>query len=200
MKNINLVIFDFDGTISSGDTNVGFGRYCFAHTLRPWLFLPLMGVAYIIKKIVPGCICWRQMMRMFLTKKMVKKYANDFIKMHRQNRFGWVAERIEFERSQKNTKVILISASADFMILKLVRDLDFDAVIHSKMDKKYPWKFKFFCYCKNKVVALNEWLSKNNYNANIVRSYSDNISDVPIQSTAHEQVWIDPKTGIRVNK
>lgn len=197
MKKINLVVFDFDGTISSGDTNVGFGRYCFAHSVRPWLFLPIMGVAFIIKKIAPKCICWRQMMRMFLTNNMIKKYANDFIKIHKKNRFGWVNECIAFEKSKPNTRVILISASSNFMIPKLVDNLGFDAVIHSEMDKKYPWKFKFFCYGPNKVIALNEWLKKNNYSANFVRSYSDNISDVPIMELANEQVWIDPKTGIR---
>lgn len=200
MQKINLVVFDFDGTISSGDTNLGFGRYCFTHSVRPWFFLPVMGIAFIIKKLVPHCILWRHMMRCFVTKKMVKDLAPGFIKQHRQNRFGWVEERVEFEKKQPNTKVILISASPDYMIPKLVRDLDFDAVIYSKMYNDKPWKFKFFCYGQNKVVALNEWLKKNNYDANFVRSYSDNISDMPIMSLAKEEVWIDPKTGIRVNK
>lgn len=41
----DVVVFDFDGTLSARDSNVEFGRYCFRHSVRPWLFLPLMGVA-----------------------------------------------------------------------------------------------------------------------------------------------------------
>jgi len=197
---INLVVFDFDGTLSSHDANMEFGKYCLSRSLRPWLFLPLIGLAVILKKFKPSGTLWRQMMRRFLTKNMVKKYADDFVIQHNKNRFGWVAERIKLEKSKKNTRVILISASPDYLIHKLVRDLKFDAVICSQMYLARPWKYKFLCWGNNKVVAMNRWLKSKNYTVNFVRSYSDNISDAPIMSLAKEQIWIDPKTGIRVNK
>lgn len=196
-KKINLVVFDFDGTLSSHDANMEFGKYCFRHSIRPWVFLPLIGGAAIIKRFDKNGILWRQLMRRFVTKKMVKNYADDFVKQYKQNRFGWALERVEFEKSKQNTRVILISASPDYLIHKLVRDFKFDAVICSEMYLSHPWKYKFLCYGKNKVVALNRWLKMKNYSANYVRSYSDNKSDVPIMALAREQIWIDPKTGIR---
>ena len=39
----DVVVFDFDGTLSARDTSVEFAKYCFRHSARPWLYLPLMG-------------------------------------------------------------------------------------------------------------------------------------------------------------
>ena len=59
-----------------------------------------------------------------------------------RNRFGWAAEQIANERARGN-KVLLITASPDYLVDGLVRGLPFDAVICSKMDKKRPWKYEF---------------------------------------------------------
>lgn len=195
-EKINLVVFDFDGTLSANDSNMEFGKYCFGHSVRPWLFLPLIGVAAIVRLFNPAGIWWRQIMRSFLTERMVKKLAPDFIKKHKMNRFGWSAEQVATERAAGN-KVILISAGANYLIKDLVRDIKFDAVICSEMKKSQPWKYKFLCWGGNKVIAMNKWLKKNDFKANIVRSYSDSKSDMPLMNLADEQVWIHPKTGMR---
>lgn len=197
-KKINLIVFDFDGTLSAFDSNMEFGKYCFKHSVRPWVFLPIIGIAFIIKYIKPKSILWREMMRSFLTQKMVKKLAPGFIKQHKLNRFGWAAEQVESEKSKPNTKVILISAGPNYLIPQLVSDIKFDAVISSDLEKSRPWKFKFFAWNTNKVVAMNNWAKKNGYDINFVRSYSDNKSDRPIMKLAREQVWINPKTGSRI--
>ena len=138
-------------------------------------------------------------MRRFLTEKMVKKYAQDFIKQHKQNRFGWAYERVVAERAAGNT-VILISASPNYLLKPLVRDMKFDAVMCSEMYANRPWKYKFLCWGKNKVVALNTWAAKNKITPNIVRAYSDSKSDMPIMKLAAEQVWINRKTGCRISR
>ena len=199
MKKVNVVVFDFDGTLSAYDANYQFAKYCLRHNLRTWLFLPLIalgGVGRIINH--PG-IWWRKTMRRFLTEKMVKKYAPDFIKQHKLNRFGWAAERVAAERAAGNI-VILISASPNYLLRPLVRDMAFDDVICSEMYAKKPWKYKFLCWGKNKVVALNAWAKKNKITPVVVRAYSDSRSDMPIMKLAHEQVWINRKTGLRVSK
>jgi len=198
-KKTNIVVFDFDGTLSAYDANYEFGKYCFRRGLRPWLFLPLMGAATIMRVLNHPGMWWRESMRRFLTADMVKKYSADFIKQHKQNRFGWVAERIAAERAAGNM-VILISASANYLVRPLVRDLDFDVVMCSEMDAKKPWKYHFLCWGKNKVVALDKWAKKNKITPVVVRSYSDSSSDMPIMKLAQEQVWINRKTGGRISK
>lgn len=192
----DVVVFDFDGTLSARDTNVEFAKYCFRHSARPWLDLPLMGVAAIVRLFNPGGVWWRQNMRRFLTADMVKKFAPDFIKQHKRERFGWARDQVAKEHAD-GRRVILVSASADYMIPHLVRDMKFDAVLCSRMDASRPWKYEFLCWGPNKVVAMDEWAKKNKIVPRVVRAYSDSRSDMPIMEIAGEQVWVDRKTGLR---
>ena len=192
----DIVVFDFDGTLSAHDSNIEFAKYCFRHSARPWLFLPLMAVAGVMRLIYPAGILWRQKMRRFITPKMVHDFAPDFIDAHLRERFGWAAERVATEHANGRI-VILISASPDYLVPKLVSDMKFDAVLCSQMDENAPWKYKFLCWGKNKVVAMDNWARKNKIVPRVVRAYSDSKSDMPIMEIATEQVWIDRKTGLR---
>lgn len=192
----DIVVFDFDGTLSGGDSNVEFGKYCFRHSLRPWFYLPLMAVAGIARLFNPGGVWWRQNIRRFMTPDMVRRFARDFIKQHRRNRFGWARDQVAKEHSD-GRRVILISASPDYLLPQLVRDMKFDAVLCSRMDKNLPWKYEFLCWGKNKVIAMDEWAKENKIIPHVVRSYSDSRSDMPLMEIADEQVWVDRKTGLR---
>lgn len=192
----DVVVFDFDGTLSANDSNVGFVKYCFKNSLRPWLFLPLIGVAMLVKQFNLKGLWWRHASRYFLTPEMVKRFGPEFIKLHKRERFGWAKEQVAKERSEGH-KVILISASPDYMIPELVKDIKFDAVLSSRMDKQKPWKYEFLCWGPNKVVAMDEWAKQNKIIPHVVRSYSDSKTDMPLMEIADEQVWVDSKTGLR---
>lgn len=196
LKKEEVVVFDFDGTLSNGDSNVGFVKYCFHKSVRPWLFLPLIGIAMIGRKVNLSGLWWRHASRRFLTPEMVRKFAPDFIKQHKRERFGWAKEQVAKEHNE-GRKVILISASPDYLIPGLVKDIKFDAVLCSRMDKQKPWKFDFMCWGRNKVVALDEWAKQNKIIPRVVRSYADSKSDMYLMEIAEEQVWIDRKTGLR---
>ncbi len=194
-KPVNVVLFDFDGTLSWPDSNLAFAKYCMKHSLRPWLFLPLVVICMIVRLFNPEGIWWREHIRRFVTTKIVKRFVPGFIEMHKRNRFGWAAERVAAERAAGN-KVLLVSASADYLIPKLVRDMKFDAVICSKMMPNKPWKYKFLCLGINKVYAMDEWARDNKFIPHVVRAYSDNKSDMPMMEIADQQIWINPKTGM----
>lgn len=192
----NIVVFDFDGTLSASDSNYEFFKYCLRHSPRTWLFLPVILIGIIGRFFNHSGLWWREMSRQFITPKMVRDFAPDFIKQHRKNRFGWARDQVAKERSRGNL-VVLISASPDYLIPHLVSNMKFDAVICSQMDSKKPYKYKFLCWGPNKVVALDKWAMENKIIPNVVRAYSDSKSDLSIMSIAHEQVWIDHKTGLR---
>lgn len=191
-----VVLFDFDGTLSGSDANIEFAKYCFKHSLRPWLFLPMILFCGAFRKSQPDGIWWRQGMRRFITKKMVKKFAPAFIKQHKRNRFGWAKERVQSERDAGRI-VIMVSASPDFLLRPLVRDMNFDMVFCSETQKDKPWKYDFLCFGANKVRKMDEWASVNKIIPHVVRAYSDSKSDMPMMEIADEQVWIDAKTGLR---
>ena len=127
---------------------------------------------------------------------MVKKLVPGFIKQHKRNRFGWAKERVQSERDA-GRKVLLISASANYLLRPLVRDMNFDAVFCSEMEEDKPWKYKSLCWGQNKVYTMDEWAKEHKIIPNVVRTYSDSKSDLPIMEIAAEQIWIDPKTGMR---
>lgn len=195
-QKVNVVLFDFDGTLSGFDSNVQFARYCMRHSIRPWLYMPLIGICAIVRVFNPDGVWWRENIRRFVSPKLIKRFAPGFIKQHRRERFGWARERVQAERDAGN-KVIMVSASPDYLLPQLVRDMKFDAVFCSITNKKKPWKYEFLCYGKNKVYAMDEWARKNNYIPRVVRAYSDSKSDMPMMEIADEQVWIDKKTGLR---
>ena len=196
LKKVDVTVFDFDGTLSARDCNIEFARYCIRHSVRPWIFAPLILVGGIAKLLNPAGIWWRENIRRFMTEDMVTRFSRDFIKEHRKRRFNWVAQAIEDEHAA-GRKVILISAGADYLIPHLVRDLKFDRVICSVMDKKRPWRYKFLCWGDNKVHALDEWAATNKYIPRVIRSYSDSKSDMPMMEIAREKIWVNPRTGIR---
>ena len=196
LKKTDIVLFDFDGTLSARDSNVEFAKYCFRHSLRPWLFLPLMAICGICRWVKPDGIWWRQNIRRFTTPAMVKKFAPAFIKQHKRERFGWARERVAAERDA-GRRVIMVSASADYLLPYLVRDMKFDAVFCSRMNREKPWKYEFLCWGKNKVYVMDEWAKQNKIIPHVVRAYSDSKSDMPMMEIADEQVWIDKKTGMR---
>lgn len=192
----NIVVFDFDGTLSASDSNYEFFKYCFKHSRRPWLFIPNIVAGAIGAYLNHDGVWWRETIRNFITPEMVRDFSPAVIKAHKKNRFGWAKEIVDKERSKGN-KVVLVSASPDYLVPKLVSDIKFDAVLCSQMDKAKPYKYKFMCWGKNKVIALDKWAVENKYIPNVVRAYSDSPSDMPIMKIAKEQVWIDRKTGLR---
>lgn len=196
LKKVNVVVFDFDGTISASDSNWEFFKYCFKHSFRPWFYIPSVIAGFVGRIVNPDGIWWRETIRCFITPKMVQNFSNKVVELHKKNRFGWVKEQVEKEKSAGN-KVVLISASPDYLIPKLVKDIKFDAVICSKMDEKKPYKYKFLCWGKNKIIALDNWAKENKYIPNVVCAYSDSKNDMPIMKIAREKVWINSKTGMR---
>ena len=195
-KKIDVTVFDFDGTLSARDCNVEFARYCMRRSARPWMFSPLMLVCGVAKFLNPGGMWWRENIRRFMTEDMVTRFARDFIKEHKQRRFQWAAQVVENERAA-GRKVVLVSAGPDYLVPHLVRDLNFDRVICSRMDKKRPWRYKFMCWGRNKVYALDEWAVANKYIPRVIRSYSDSKSDMPMMDIAREKIWVNPRTGKR---
>ena len=196
LTKVDVVVFDFDGTLSAKDSNFEFGKYCFTHSHKLFVYLPILMIAWFGKIFNPKGIWWRQVMRCFVTPKMIKEFVPEFIKQHKMKRFGWAKDQVAKEKKNGN-KVVLISASTNYLIPYLVADMKFDAVMCSQMEQDKPWRYKFLCWGKNKVIALDNWAKENKYIPNVVRAYSDSKSDMPIMEIAKEQVWIDKKTGLR---
>ena len=117
----NVVVFDFDGTLSASDSNYEFFKYCFRKSIKPWFYMPLVFVGLIGRIFNRDAIWWREFMRYFISKDMVKKLAPDFIKWHKKRRFAWAKKQVSAEKKAGNITV-LISAGPDYLIPFLVSE------------------------------------------------------------------------------
>lgn len=196
LQKTDVVLFDFDGTLSGGDANIDFAKYCMRRSIRPWLFLPMILIGFIILTCNKSSVRGREIMRRFTNENMLRKFVPGFAREHKRERFGWAAERVAAERNA-GRRAILISASPDYLIRELVRDMKFDAVLCSRMVPNKPWKYEFLCWGPNKVIAMDAWAARNKIVPRVVRAYSDSKSDMPMMELARDRVWIDAKTGLR---
>ena len=195
LQKVKMVIFDFDGTLSASDSNLEFGRYCFAHSLRPWIFLPVFLIGLLMYFFNKHSMLSRELMRCFVTPTMVRRFAPVVINEHKKRRFGWAASQVAKEKAAGNI-CVLISAGPDYLVPELVADMEFDAILTSKMDAKRPWKYRFMCWGPNKVTALTNFAHRHNFIPQIVRAYGDSKSDKYIMDMANSQIWINRKTGL----
>ena len=173
--------------------------YMFAmrRSIRPWIFLPLTLLGMVLKLQGEKNVFSRELTRMYLSDKLLKRLKPGFLAHHLKNRFGWSAEQVAAEKAL-GYYTVCISASSDYILPDLVSDMKFDMVLCSETYAKQgkPWKFRYFCYGENKVKKLNEKIK----DYKIIRSYSDSKVDMPLMRLAKEEVWIDPKTGCRILK
>ncbi|MCL2339067.1 MAG: haloacid dehalogenase-like hydrolase [Proteobacteria bacterium] len=210
-----IVLFDFDGTLSAGDTTIDFWKYSFLHSVRPWVFSPVIPIAltlkyanrfvkkiFHIKRLTRFDTLWREMLHCYETPELMRRLSPGFIAEHRRKRFAWAADQVARERAAGSV-VVMISAGLNEFLTPLIEDMGFDYILCTRMIESHPWKFRFFCYRENKVDALNGLLraefgcdlNSEKTPFRVVRAYSDDSSDRPMMGLAKQAVWIDPETG-----
>ncbi len=197
-KIVKLALYDFDGTLCAHDSVVEFWKYCFKHSIRPWAFLPMIGFYGLLGGLnLISKNYMNQRMLCFLTPDMITRFVPDFIREHKRNIFGWAHERVKNDQESGLT-AICISASRNYLIHPLTADFGFDLVMCSNMDPDEPWRaIGDLCLGAEKVNRLNAWAKQRGIEYRVVRAYSDSKKDLPMMRLAGEQIWVDPKTGIR---
>ena len=174
-------LYDFDKTIYDGDSSTDFFFYSLMKYPKIIILLPKIIVAalgyvfHIINK--------TKMKEMFFS---FLKYVPDIDK-HIEN--FWNDHRIylkDYYMEKKHDKDIIISASPEFLLNPLKKELGVLDIIASRVDK-HTGKFKDLnCHGKTKVVRLN----KKYKNYEVMEAYSDSKSDAPILKLAKKQYLV----------
>lgn len=170
----NIVVFDFDGTLTKKDTLLEFIKYCKgkkAFIIGFLLYSPLL-IAYKLK-LYPNWKIKQKIFSYFFKGMSLDKFnnlCNNFFKERHSNLLYESAVKKIDEYISTNTEVIIISASIENWVIPFGKYLKVNEVLGTKLetDKNGIITGKFLsknCYGKEKVRRLRKIISdRESYN------------------------------------
>lgn len=168
-------VYDFDGTIYDGDSSKDFYFYCLMHN----------------RKVIHSLPCqFSGFMRFFLRKIDKTKMKEDFfsflkyvpdvdstvVSFWKQNEH----KVKQWYMKQRKSDDVIISASPEFLLKPVCRNLEIHSVIASKVDCHTGKFMSANCRGKEKVLRFREVYPK----TKIDKFYSDSKSDLPMAKQA----------------
>ncbi len=168
-------VYDFDKTIYDGDSTVDFYFYCIKRQPNLLGFLPKQ--AWVFTKYLFGFITKTQFKEKFFEVfggiENIDNYITDF----------WEKNKVKIKKWYSKTHIdndVVISASPEFLLEPICKELHIEKVIASRVDKengKYTGKN---CYGEEKPKRFYEIYP----NEKIETFYSDSLSDTPLKELA----------------
>jgi len=181
-------VYDFDKTIYDGDSSVDFYLYCLKRKKSIIFLLPIQifaMVLYLLK--MKEKEYFKEKFFSFLKKVPdVDLYVKEFWKEKGKNIKPWYLE-------QKEKSDIIISASPEFLLKPLKKQLNINKIIATKVNKKTGKFESKNCYGKEKVNRFNNEVK----NKQINKFYSDSMSDESVMKIAKESYMVNKN---KVNK
>lgn len=175
-------VYDFDKTIYDGDSSVDFYLYCLKRKKSIIFLLPIQifaMVLYLLK--MKEKEYFKEKFFSFLKKVPdVDLYVKEFWKEKGKNIKPWYLE-------QKEQSDVIISASPDFLLKPLKKQLNINKIIATKVNKKTGKFESKNCHDKEKVNRFNKEIK----NKKINKFYSDSMSDKPMMEVAKESFLVN---------
>ncbi len=175
---IKINLFDFDETIYDGDSTVDFFKFIFKK--KPitilWLFVMLLFVILYGLKIINKTKMKETFYKIFTFVEINGELLDEFWKSHNHKIKKFYIDR-------KHDKDIIISASPEFLLKPISRELGVMDMIASKVDPKTGKYDGINCHDVEKVRRLNEKYK----DYEVLESFSDSLkSDRPILELAKD--------------
>lgn len=179
-------IYDFDGTIYSGDSTMDFLKYSLKKHPALVRFLPGIGWAavqhYGFKRIDKTAM--KERFYRIFTGYDALALLEEFWDIHEKNIFPW------YPGGQQREDDILISASPEFLLTPICRRLGIRHMMASRVDSKTGRYTGKNCHGPEKVVRLKEEMGI----THCENFYSDAYSDQPLAEIA-DKAFIVQKDG-----
>jgi HAD superfamily phosphoserine phosphatase-like hydrolase len=168
-KKVN--IYDFDGTIYDGDSSYDFILYCLSRDAALWRYLPK--ILFTLARYVLGRTSrkkFKESAFSFLNDtKNVDEVLERFWNRHEKKIMPWYREN-----HQKTD--IIISASAEFLLVPIAERLGVSTLIGTKMDKATGRIHGENCRGEEKVRRLQE----SGFTGEVDAVYGDTLADLPL--------------------
>lgn len=198
MSDVRLALFDFDGTLTRGDTLLPF-LFCLAGPLRflvGIVWLAPVFVAYAIGRLRNDCAKER-VLRHFLRGRSVDavQAAGEVFARHVSGKWLRSPVMAQLREHQRSGDVcVLVSASLETYLLPWARAHGFDAVLCSRLQSTDGALTGALdgsnCFGPEKVARVQAWLAASGLTPQFVTAYGDSRGDREMLQFAHAAVHV----------
>ena len=201
-----LALFDFDGTLSRGDSVVPFLLFAIRRGWAKRSLLPRSVHAWAKQLRNPGkVVSAKETSLSFLKGRTVEEadaFARDFLREKIAARLFPEGKK-ELERLKREGYVIvLVSASADAYMRLIPELLPVDAVLATEClteNGRYTGRIRANCRGEEKPRRIQSWLEERNLQPDWEnsRAYGDSASDAPMLRMVGHPVLVNPGKKLR---
>ncbi len=197
-----FAFFDFDDTLSKGDSIFPFLLYCIKRGLAPKHQLFKAAAGFLRWKIQPSSgRAVKEMTLSFIKGRTVDemdRISRDYFRDVQQKFFFEDAAPELFRLREQGAKIVVVSASSDLYMKILPEFLPIDAVISTVcevQDGKYTGKIGKNCKGEEKVRRINAWLESQGLCIDKEKSagYGDSPSDAYMMRLTARPNLVNPK-------
>ncbi len=187
----NIIVYDFDKTIYNGETSTDFMLFFLKRNPKYIIriFNALYSLVYYKKNLKKSKEIFFKILN-GLDIKFLKEEINEFWKVKKDKIFSWVYDEI-FENKKIADELILISATPSIFLDGISKELGFDKLLSTKFENlNEVFNSKIIganCKGEEKVRRLNNYIS----DYNILKFYSDSMSDKPLFDLAVEKIFVN---------
>lgn len=180
--------YDFDGTIYDGDSSFDFYLYSLKRNKLVLLQLPIqLGAAILYLLKIYDKTKFKEKIFSFVKRIDTDVYVKDF----------WIKNKSKIKEwylKQKDTSDVIVSASPEFLLKPLEKEMNFK-VIGTIVNKKTGKFESLNCHDFEKIKRYEE-----QYNKKIKRFYSDSIkADRPMLEYAEEAYLVEKNEITRLD-
>ncbi len=203
-----FAFFDFDDTLSKGDSIFPYLLYCIRRGLAPKRQLFKAAAGFIRWKIDPSCgRAVKEMTLGFIKGRTVEEMdgvARDYFRDVQQRFFFEDAAPELFRLREQGVKIVVVSASSDVYMRVLPEFLPVDEVICTVCETQsgvYTGRIGKNCKGEEKVRRIQAWLDEQRLSIDRERSagYGDSPSDAPMMHLTAQCNLVNPKRKLRRN-
>ena len=172
---MDFIGYDFDKTVYRGDSSTHFTLWCLARYPKTWLRLPEMGWHSLLFGL-KLCSKTRFKSHLFSYLRQLSdpdKAVERFWRQKGKNLKGWYL-------AKDHSRDVIVSASPEFLLAPVCRQLQVFQLIGTRMDKKTGQIQGENCWGKEKLSRLAAWRPE----AHLLEFYSDSRSDDPLAQLA----------------
>lgn len=177
-------VYDFDGTIYDGDSSVDFYLYCLKRKPSIIFLFPIQIFGIVMYKLkLKNKEYAKGKFFCFLKKiKNIDDYVKDFWKKKKYKIKKWYL-------NQKDKTDVIISASPEFLLKPLKKELGVNTIIASKVNKKTGVFESKNCYGQEKIVRFEKEF---NGKKSVECFYSDSFkADKPMMEYAKDAYLVN---------